>query len=357
MITTEIPIKNYYYLLSYAWNLLTERDILRVGIEDCGNLDDLFGRIICRGTELLIKKGIKKSYIESHEHTGNLKGKILFKESLPDLFRSNNMLCCEFDDLTHNILDNQIIFSTLHELLVSSTNHELKRSIRRLLSFSSSITRIKLQPNHFKIAKASNRNGLYALLINVCEILYLSKLPNLESEERIFQDFINDERELAKLFEMFTYNFYRSKLGTTGTIVTSQTQIAWGLQAMDHVSQSFLPKMKTDVIIQYAHQRIIIETKFYKETFQSFFEKETIHSSNLYQLQSYLLNDKMTGDEVNRVGLLIYPTIKPSNDLNYKFDEKTQLQVRTIDLSSPWQEIEARMLSFLQFGDRIMEVD
>lgn len=350
MITTEIPIKNYYYLLSYAWNLLTEKDSLRVGIEDCDSLDDLFGRIICRGTELLIKKGIKKNYVESQEHTGNLRGKIIFKESLNDIFRSNNMLCCEFDDLTFDVLDNQIIFSTLNALMASEISGELKSSTRRLLSYSSTISKIKLQSAHFKTAKATNRNGLYALLINVCEILYLMKLPNLEGKEKIFQDFINDERELAKLFEMFTYNFYRSKLGSTGSSVTSQTQIAWGLKAMDQISQSYLPKMKTDVIIHHAHQRIIIETKFYRETFQSFFEKETIHSSNLYQLQSYLLNDRMTGDEIGRVGLLIYPTVKPSNDLNYKFDEKTQLKVRTIDLSSPWQEIESRLLSFIQAG-------
>lgn len=346
MITAEIPVENYFYLLSYAWDMLKEKDTLKVDFENCPTLNDLYARILCNGFESLIKRGVKKRYQEYSERALVLKGKISIKNSLNDLMSSSNKLVCEFDDLTYNILENQIIVSTLRSLLYKNIDKDLKKKIKKVLLFSNDIDVIDLRKSHFHQSRNHNKHGLYALLINVSEIVYFSGLPTYNTGNSIFRDFINDERELARLFEKFVYNFYRKHLKKTEK-VGFQKKINWAIEPMDEVSQRYLPSMNSDILVANDERRIIIDTKFYKTTFQTNYGKDSIHSGNLYQLQSYVINDKATGERLKRVGLLLYPTVNKHEHLNYKIDNETYIQVQTIDLSKPWNSIEAHLLKIV----------
>lgn len=340
MITTEIPVKNYFYLLSYAWNLLTEKDLIKVKLDDCETLDDLFARILISGTSLLVKKGVRKDYELHQEDLSCIRGKISVQDSINLILSNQNKLNCQFDELTYDILENRIIFQTLRNLLSSSIDKGSKSSIIKLLRLCGGISSIEIRKTDFKKLRRE-RCGLRALLINVCEIIYDSKLPLNEQGDRIFRDFINDERELGRLFEAFIYNFYKSKL--TGSKV-SRDDISWGLASSDEVSRSYLPRMRTDVVISSVNKKAIIDTKFYKETFQQFHSKQSVHSGNLYQIQSYVLHDSILNPDIERVGVLLYPVINPTPNLNYQLNPSNKIQVRTIDLSKDWQEIEKDLL-------------
>ena len=58
-----IPIKNIYYLLSYAWNRLEESELVDVSAEDESDLLNLLGRVLLNGTKTLLKRGIDRQYI------------------------------------------------------------------------------------------------------------------------------------------------------------------------------------------------------------------------------------------------------------------------------------------------------
>ena len=55
-----IPIENIYYLLCYAWNILDEKDKVKVSVDDRTELLDLFAKILIQGTRILLKRGIEK---------------------------------------------------------------------------------------------------------------------------------------------------------------------------------------------------------------------------------------------------------------------------------------------------------
>ena len=78
----NIPIKNIYYLLIYAWDRYQEGKSINLEVEkspDLPNLlSDLLFKLMCR----VIKKGLDKDYKEEIETTSFLKGKILFNEVL-----------------------------------------------------------------------------------------------------------------------------------------------------------------------------------------------------------------------------------------------------------------------------------
>lgn len=344
MITTEIPVKNYFFLLGYAWNMLRECEQLKVNFEKCDTPNDLFARILVNGLNVLIRKGLKKDYQSLIEPVGYLKGKILISESMPYFLSQQGKLVCEHDELSHNIPENQIIFQTLRNLQFAKIDSGLKKEIHKLLRLAGEIQPIEIKKSHFENRKR-HKDSLHSLLINVCEVAYLSSLPSYISGEKIFRDFINDERGLGRLFEAFIYNFYRSKL--RDQFLISKDEIRWGLAPLDEVSGTYLPKMRSDVVVQSNKVKIIIDTKFYKSTFQNFYDKETIHSGNLYQIQSYIHHDSTTGERKERVGVLLYPTIKETPPLRYKYQDGNGLQVRTIDLSKDWKDIEESLLGLI----------
>jgi 5-methylcytosine-specific restriction enzyme subunit McrC len=69
--------------------------------------------------------------------------------------------------------------------------------------------------------------------------------------------------------------------------------------------------MVTDISIQWPDRYLIIDTKFYKQALQRHYEKESIHSNNLYQIFSYLRNFAQQNPEYeNCEGMLLYPTVE-----------------------------------------------
>ena len=72
----KIPIKNIYYMLCYAWNVLEQSDNVLLGSEEFDNIYNLFARIYINGTGSLIKRGFNRYYIQKNRETSTLKGKI-----------------------------------------------------------------------------------------------------------------------------------------------------------------------------------------------------------------------------------------------------------------------------------------
>jgi 5-methylcytosine-specific restriction enzyme subunit McrC len=101
----------------------------------------------------------------------------------------------------------------------------------------------------------------------------------------------------------------------------------------------FLPLMKTDISITSKDRKIIIDAKYYKECLQEHYNKETIRSSNLYQLFTYVKNAEAQGGSArNCEGILIYPTVQKEADLNYMM-ESHKISIKTLNLNQNWKRI------------------
>ena len=51
-----IPIQNIYYLLSYSWDKLEEKNIVRVSPDDYDQLHDLLAKVLINGCTHLFQK-------------------------------------------------------------------------------------------------------------------------------------------------------------------------------------------------------------------------------------------------------------------------------------------------------------
>ena len=71
-----ILIKNIYYMLSYAFQVLKQQDYEDVAAEEFDEVYKLFAAILCKGVPRLLKQGLHKEYITHHDNMTSMRGKL-----------------------------------------------------------------------------------------------------------------------------------------------------------------------------------------------------------------------------------------------------------------------------------------
>ena len=66
-----IFIRNIYYMLAYAFQVLRQKNYDDVAAEDFDNIQDLFAAILAKGVSQQIKQGLHREYITKNEINKN----------------------------------------------------------------------------------------------------------------------------------------------------------------------------------------------------------------------------------------------------------------------------------------------
>ena len=141
---------------------------------------------------------------------------------------------------------------------------------------------------------------------------------------------------MAAIFQEFVLNFFR--LEQSSYQVRSET-ILWDADPAFGNASELLPSMKTDISLRSASRTIIVDTKFYKEALQTYFDRRSIRSAHLYQLFAYLKNlEPRGGPDAQAEGILLYPAVGQALDLRYRI-QSHMIAVRTLDLGRNWKEL------------------
>lgn len=341
----SIPIQNIYFLLSYAWNKLEEAERVKVDVRDITNLPSLFAKVLVNATSILLKRCLEQDYIAHQCEIAGIKGKFSLSETVKKNLIHKQKTICLFDDYSVNILSNQILITTLHNLLkLNELDTGLKRDVKATIRRLPVISPIKLNLRIFKQVTLHRNNQIYGFIINICQILYENLLPSENEGELTFVDFTRDERKMAYLFENFVRNFYCKEQNQYSV---GSKKISWQLIGD---SQDYLPSMYTDITLDNPMKRIIIDTKFYQQTLAKHYAKEKVHSHNIYQLFSYLINQRSNTDHQKThttTGILLYPTIDAEYNFSYQF-EQHPIYIRTIDLNTDSSKIAERLLRIIE---------
>lgn len=94
------------------------------------------------------------------------------------------------------------------------------------------------------------------------------------------------DEHMCRLYEKFVWEYYRKHYPE---LKAKTTQIDWNIDKEQSTS-SILPIMRTDITLTFKERTLIIDTKYYSKSMQCQFDKRTIHSNNLYQIHSYVMN-------------------------------------------------------------------
>ena len=345
MSDAAIPIQNIYYLLSYAWNKLRESEIVQAGRLDCANIHDLLAKVLANGVVYVLHRGLDRGYADIDEDINRLRGKIDFAVTMKHHGFHRASLHCRFDDFRYDVLHNQIIKTTIHRLLRC---RDLDRSIRSELMTIfrrfEGIQCIALTKRHFGMVQLNSNNIFYDFLLKVCELIHDSLLVSEADGTVKFRDFFRDERLMAAVFEEFVRNFYKRE---QREFKVGRENIPWCAKSLDEGSERYLPRMQSDVSLESGSRKIVIDAKYYRETLQSYYDCEKIHSANLYQLMAYVTNLRaVTRTDQTCEGILLYPTV--SREFHHRYDFKGYpISIHTINLNQDWQGIHRDLLGFL----------
>ena len=341
-----IPIENIYYLLSYAWNRLDEKEQVNVSIDDITDIKNLLAKVLINATKIQIKKGLDKSYINHTEDVPGIKGKFNISSTLKGNFLLKQRTICSFDEFSNNILTNQILVSTISTLIkTEGIDKDLKCALLDLNRKFQGVQSIRIVSHHFNKIKIHRNNKFYGFLMNVCELIHKCILPSENEGYFEFSDFTRDERKMNQLFEAFVRNFYKIEQNKFQTVKSEN--ITWQLDSEHEFCEKYIPIMKTDITLISENAKIIIDAKYYRETMSSNFNSEKINSNNLYQLFSYLLNQE-DGTERNNLtkGILLYPTVSRDYNLSYNYNTHN-IEIKTVNLNQSWNEISDRLLHII----------
>ena len=378
----NISPSNIIFILAYAFDLkwdYFEKEISEEDLQE-SSFFELLVFVLTMWTNKLRRQGLFRSFLEIEDEIKRIRGKILFKPSIKSNGLSSNTLCCQFDELSFDILENQILLSTLEfcekELVKRKRNVKEKKkqsdlsvlalsayNLVRLLSSQVSYRPLSIQL--FNQLFFHRMNIAYKPILRICRFIYDSAVLAQEGEEKFFDI---PENKMSEIFERFLRNYLTEKLKYKGYRINEKSfeSNTW-LNRKDQNNVKYMPAIHPDIIIwERGDPKFVIDAKFYEKPLyianlygqNENSEKENnvykTHSHNLYQIMAY-------SQFLNCNGLLVYVqtqmgAFEEMVYLNPKYydegekqkSEKKQFGFCTLDLSGNFEEFKERMDSFVQ---------
>lgn len=330
-----IPIKNVYYMLSYAFQVLNEQSYKNIATEQFHNTAELMAAILEKGIKVQLKRGLCKEYIPQAAALTSLRGKIDITESIKTQAMLRKQLICTYDEFSVNCTMNQIVKSTVELLLHSKISKQRKKNLRKLMLYFDEVDLIDLHMVNWNI-KYNRNNQTYRMLISICYLVVKGLLQTQVDGCTKLMDFF-DEQRMCRLYEKFILEYYRKEYN--GQITVNASQISWQL---DNEENSMLPIMQSDIMLQRDGKVLIIDAKYYTHSTQVRFDNHTLHSGNLYQIFTYVKNKEyeLRDKEHTVAGMILYAKtdeeIYPNNIYQMSGN---QITVKTLDLNLPFAEI------------------
>lgn len=327
-------------MLSYAFTTLNQSNFEDVATEEFENMHNLFAAILAKGIGQQLKQGLYREYLNKRENMAVVRGKIDMSGTIKNKIARQQILSCEYDDLSENNLLNQILKTTVMILLRhSKVDSEYKDALKKEMLFFSSVNIIKPASIRWSSIRFQRNNQTYRMLVSVCQLILEGMLLTTEQGEYKLASFV-DEQRMCRLYEKFILEYYSKKFPA---LSVSASHIPW---ALDDGIGTMLPTMQSDITLSHGNEVLIIDAKYYSHTTQVQYDVHTLHSGNLYQIFTYVKNkDSKFGEKPHKVsGILLYAktdeTIQPDN--TYRMSGN-KISVRTLDLNCEFPVIAAQL--------------
>ena len=333
-----IPVQNIYYMLAYAFQVLNKDCYKDVATETFENVAELLAAILCRGVSLQLKKGLEREYISETETLSGIRGKIDITESIKTQTMLRKQMVCTYDDFSVNTYRNSIIKTAMLKLMHADIDKRRKKELKKLLVFFEDVDVLDVHAINWKQNYTKN-NQSYRMLISICNLLLNGLIQSTSDGTVKLMQFI-DEQRMCRLYEKFILEYFRKE---HPELSANPSQISWQL---DDAYGDMLPVMQSDITVSKGDKVLIIDAKYYQHTLQTQYEKQTLHSGNLYQIFTYVKNKEAELKEVSHdvAGMLLYAKTDEEivPDQRYVMSGN-RISVKTLDLSQKFEKIREQL--------------
>ena len=338
-----ILIKNIYYMLTYAFQILRQSNYDDIAAEDFENIHDMFAAILGKGVAQQLKHGLYREYVNKSDNLTTLRGKLDISGTIKNKLQHKQSLFCFYDELSENNLLNQVIKTTML-LLIKQKNVKLvnKSILKKDLLFFDSVDYIEPELIRWNSIRYQRNNQSYRMLINICRLVIDGLLLSTEKGIIKMATFLDDQR-MSHLYEKFILEYFRYH---HPELRANPDQVQWNL---DDDNDMWLPNMITDITLKSKDGRVLIlDAKYYGQQMQSNFDVQTYRNGNLYQIFTYVKNyDKHHTGKVS--GMLLYAkTSEEFQPVNSFLMGGNKISVDYLDLNLPFKEIAGQLEKIVQ---------
>jgi 5-methylcytosine-specific restriction enzyme subunit McrC len=345
----KIPIRNLFYLLCYAWDVLDRADELEVGESTAPELENLVAEVLAGGIERLLRRGLEQGYVELREDSKILRGRIDVQQTIKRVLDRRREAHVITEELSPDVLTNQILKASIATLLRFPTLHRTSRErIAGLYHALRGVSEIRVSASSFYRVRLHTNNREYGVLMSICEMLHRYAVADETGSGMRFVDFVRDETKMRKLFQMFVTNFYRRRQQEYGV---EPEAFPWHSSAAHHSAIVALPGLHTDIVLSSTAKKIVVETKYMPEPFRKRFGKTILRSTHVNQIFAYMQNVEARDHSRRPVeGILLYPATTGGFCLKWTLFGHP-LTSAAVDLSKTWSEIEGELLLLIGLSE------
>lgn len=347
MTVSSIQIRNVYVMMAYAFRALQSRDIASVKSESFDHLHDLLAEILYRGLSSQIKRGLHKDYVTKTDVIATVRGRIDVSQTASTRSLLRGRLVCQFDEYLSDTPHNRALKSVVALLIRHGEVGLVRRkALRSLLPHLDSVREITASAIRWSDLDVSRANANYRLMLGICEFIVKGLLPTQESGDSKLLSWISDEA-MHRLYERFILEYFKFH---HPELSPHARRVPWALNEAEGYGTGQLPVMQTDVTLRNGRAELIIDTKYYGRSLQqSRWEKQSVHSHNLYQIITYTVNADVFRDG-SVSGLLLYA--RTSDEKQPDVDvviQGNRIGAQTLDLNLPWEELRTKLESLLSW--------
>ena len=336
-----IFIKNIYYMLAYAFQILRQENYEKIAAEEFEEAQDLFAAILASGVARQLKQGLYREYVTKQDSLLVLRGKIDMQGTMRNLLQKKQSVACEFDELSEDNTLNRILKTTILLLVRDKgVSQEHKNKLKSELVFFDDVSTTAPGLIRWDLLRYDRNNKNYELLMNICYFVIDGMLETTERGEYRMAAFSDDH--MARLYEKFILEYYRRHHNYLDEVKSAA--IKWNLGSdQDEAMIRFLPAMQSDVYLQLGEKVLILDAKYYGKTMQTQFDKNTLRSNNLYQIFTYVKNEDRHGSG-NVSGMLVYAKTDEDITPDCCFDiGGNRIGAVTLDLNRDFRDIAAQL--------------
>ncbi len=347
----HIPIQNIYYMLAYAFCSLNQLDIKSVSAEEFPNVCDLLAAILCKGISCQLKRGLYREYVGYVEDLPALRGKLDIRGSIRNKMANHRELSCEYDELSEDILLNQILKTTAFLLIRSNdVKKDTKDILKKQMIFLEAVQMLEPKSIPWSSVRYHRNNQGYELLIGICRLIIDGMIFNEEEGWQKLAQF-DEERAMSSLYEKFILEYYRREFARC--LGADDIWIDWSEDDVENRKK--LPGMHTDITLTHKDKAtgevkiLIIDAKYYTRTMvTNQYGKKAMHSSNLYQLLAYVTNKKYQLEQAGKPNTVSGMLLYARTDEEVQPDSShvimgNRMEVKTLDLNQDFSEIRRQL--------------
>lgn len=223
-----IFIKNIYYMLAYAFQVLRQENYDDVAAEEFDDIQDLFAAILARGVSQQLKQGLHREYITKREDIPLMRGKLDIYGTIRNQIQRKKILSCEYDELSVNNIFNQILKTTLSILIRDSgVQQSHKADLKKVILFFNEVDAV--EPSSIRWDKLMYRynNKNYEMLMNVCYFVLDGMLQTTDKGDYKLVSF--SDEHMHKLYEKFVLEYFKRHHSYLSEVRAAQ--VKWNLAA------------------------------------------------------------------------------------------------------------------------------